>query len=595
MKFDIRDQFYIDDQPVKLISGALHYFRTTPGKWRQALHNLRAMGGNTVETYIPWNLHEPEQGQFNFSWIADLPAFIQMAADEGLYVILRPGPYICAEWEYGGYPYWLLNTTKRVRSQDPQYMQAVTDYFNVLLPKIAPYQYTQGGPVLMLQVENEYGSYGNDKRYLQDHIDLIRRNGIDIPLFTADGAWQPMIADGNAIDQGVTETLTFGSDAAGSFAELDDYMADHHPGWEYPLMCMEFWDSWFNNWGKPPVRRSAEETASEVGQVLDRGSINLYMFHGGTNFGFMNGANYSEKDGYHPQVTAYDYDGPLTEDANPNKKFAALREVIEEKGLAGELPAPIVTQPAAYPTVPLRDKVSLFNTLPTLAPDPVVSDQPLTMEELHQAYGYVLYESVAPIRQAEESRLTIQDSTDRLQLFLNHTWQATRGFSLQAFSTKITVPTADMHVQVLSENQGRINYGPEMISPLQRRGIRGGIRQDSAYIAHWRHYSLPLQTPAGVDFNQDWAPHQPAFYWFTLTLDKAPQDTFIDIAKMGKGVIFVNGFNIGRFWEIGPDLTMYVPYDLLKQGQNEIIVFETEGRPISELRFSSRAVKMEGK
>ncbi|WP_302804447.1 glycoside hydrolase family 35 protein [Schleiferilactobacillus harbinensis] len=591
MKFTVRDQFYVDGQPIKLISGAIHYFRSTPGKWHQALHNLRAMGGNTVETYIPWNLHEPEPGKFNFSGIADLTQFIELAAAEGLYVILRPGPYICAEWEFGGYPYWLLNRTKRVRSRDPQYMQAVADYFAVLLPKLAPYQTTQGGPVIMMQVENEYGSYGNDKAYLVEHAALMRRYGIDVPLFTADGGWLPMIAAGNLVSAGLIPTLTFGSQARESFGELDKLMAAAYPGVPYPKMSMEFWDGWFNNWGKPAVQRDVAETAREVRAVLEEGSINLYMFHGGTNFGFMNGANFSDQDGYKPQVTAYDYDGPMTEDANPTAKFGALRAVIQDMGLADELPDPIVTQPVAYAAVPVAQRVALFNTLATLAPEPVVSDRTLTMEELGQAYGYVVYESVDPIR-AGESRLNIEDSTDRIQVFKNHQWLATREYDPASWHTTLQVTESDTHLQLLAENQGRINYGPAMISPMQHRGIRGGVRQDGAYIANWRHYSLPLADPAGIDFSQDWAPGQPAFYQFQFSIEGTPKDTFIDVTGLGKGVIFVNGFNIGRFWEIGPDLTMYVPFDLLHAGRNDVVVFETEGREVSTLRFSDHAIKI---
>ncbi|MFT9039263.1 glycoside hydrolase family 35 protein [Schleiferilactobacillus harbinensis] len=591
MKFTVHDQFYIDGKPTKLISGAIHYFRITPGKWRQSLHNLRSMGGNTVEAYIPWNLHEPEPGVFNFSGIADLPQFIELAAAEGLHVILRPGPYICAEWEFGGYPYWLLNRTKRVRSRDPQYMQAVADYFAVLLPKLAPFQSTQGGPVIMMQVENEYGSYGNDKAYLAAHAALMRRYGIDVPLFTADGGWLPMIASGNLVAEGLIPMLTFGSDAKESFGELTKYMQSAYPEVPYPKMSMEFWDGWFNNWGKPAVQRSAAETALEVRGVLAEGSINLYMFSGGTNFGFMNGANFSDQDGYKPQVTAYDYDGPLTEDGNPTAKFSAIRDVIADMGLGGDLPAPMISHPVAYAPVTADQRVTLFNTLATLASTPVVSDLTLTMEELGQGYGYVLYESVDPIR-GGESRLNIEDSTDRIQVFCNHQLLATREYQPTSWHTALTVPESDAHLQLLAENQGRINYGPAMISPMQHRGIRGGVRQDGAYIANWRHYSLPLQHPDGIDFSGEWAPGQPAFYHFQFRIDEQTRDTFIDVAGMGKGVIFVNGFNIGRFWEIGPDLTMYVPFDLLRRGMNEVVVFETEGKDVEVLRFGDRAVKI---
>ncbi|MFJ9080767.1 beta-galactosidase family protein, partial [Streptomyces sp. NPDC102278] len=322
------DGFRLDGEPFRFLSGGLHYFRVHPGHWRDRLRKARLMGLNTVETYVPWNLHEPRPGEFRMEGGLDLPGFLDLAAAEGLFVLLRPGPYICAEWEGGGLPSWLLaDPDIRLRSRDPRFLAAVDDYFRQLLFPLRSRLATRGGPVLAVQVENEYGAYGDDTAYLEHLADSLRGCGVDVPLFTCD---QPADLERGALP-GVLATANFGSRSAQSLAAL---RAVRPSG---PLLCTEFWIGWFDRWGGNHIVRDAEDAAQELDELLATGaSVNFYMFHGGTNFGFMNGAN--DKHTYRPTVTSYDYDAPLDEAGDPTEKFNAFREVIAKY-------APVPTEP----------------------------------------------------------------------------------------------------------------------------------------------------------------------------------------------------------------------------------------------------------
>ena len=308
--FEIRDAFYLKGQPFKILSGAIHYFRIDPADWYHSLYNLKALGFNTVETYVPWNAHEPRKGQFDFSGRLDLERFIQTAQSLGLYMIVRPSPFICAEWEFGGLPAWLLEEDLRIRSSDPAFIEAVDRYYDRLLGLLTPYQVDQGGPILMMQVENEYGSYGEDKDYLRAIRDLMKEKGVTCPLFTSDGPWRATLRAGTLIEEDLFVTGNFGSKAAYNFGQMKEFFDEYGKRW--PLMCMEFWDGWFTRWKEPVIQRDPEELAEAVHEVLELGSINLYMFHGGTNFGFMNGCSARGTLDL-PQVTSYDYGALLNE------------------------------------------------------------------------------------------------------------------------------------------------------------------------------------------------------------------------------------------------------------------------------------------
>lgn len=583
MEFKIREEFLIDGEPVKLVSGAVHYFRIAPTHWYQTLYNLKAMGCNCVETYIPWNLHEPQKGTFDFSGIADVEAFLEVAKELNLYAIVRPSPYICAEWDFGGLPAWLLKDgNMRIRSQYQPYLDAVADYFEELLPRLVPFQFTHGGNVLMMQVENEYGSYGEDKGYLKAIADLMKENGIDVPLFTSDGGWKEALDAGTLAEEGIFPTVNFGSNAAGNFQALKEFQEQH--GLNQPYMCMEFWDGWFNNWQEPVIRRDAKETAEEVKSVLKQGSINFYMFQGGTNFGFYNGcSDMGEKN--MPQITSYDYDAPLTEWGQPTEKFFEIQKVIQEEVADAQTASPLYPHPVNIGTIPVDKKVSLFSVLEKIA-EPVKNDYTLNMEAVGQNFGYLLYRSVLKGKRKVDC-LQLFDAQDRAQIFINGQLVATKYQETLSEPISVDLLEESNVLDVLIENTGRNNYGQKLVADTQRKGIRGGVVEDRHYISDWVHYPLDFEHVDTIDFSKDWTPGTPSFYRASFVLDKK-EDTFLDCSAYGKGVVFVNGVNVGRYWHEGPAASLFIPDYFFNVGQNEIIIFETEGTEITELPFTDK-------
>ena len=416
--FQIREDFYLNDAPFKILSGAIHYFRVHPDDWYHSLYNLKAMGFNTVETYIPWNLHEPKKGEFQDTGIHDIETFLQIAQDLGLYAIVRPSPYICAEWEWGGLPAWLLKEQLRVRSSDPRFLAHLEDYYAFLLPKLAKRQLSNGGNILMFQVENEYGSYGEEKAYLKAVAKLMRKYGLTAPFFTSDGPWRACLRAGSLIEEDILVTGNFGSRASENFAQMKEFFDEN--GKQWPLMCMEFWDGWFNRWDDEVIRRDPEELAQAVMETIELGSINLYMFHGGTNFGFMNGCSArGQKD--LPQVTSYDYDAILDEAGNPTRKFYLIQEAMKKTYPHLEYAEPLIKKAKAYPPISLQDKVSLFSNLDELAIKHS-SFYPQNMEMLDQNTGYILYQTQLERDKEEAERFRVIDARDRIQVFRDQTW-----------------------------------------------------------------------------------------------------------------------------------------------------------------------------
>lgn len=569
--FEIQEDFLLNGRPFKILSGAIHYFRVAPTDWYHSLYNLKALGFNTVETYVPWNLHEPRKGEYHFDGILDLEKFLLTAQELGLYAIVRPSPYICAEWEFGGFPAWLLNESARIRSNEVVYLNHVADYYDVLMEKIVPHQLSNGGNILMVQIENEYGSYGEDKDYLRSIHNLMCERGITVPFFTSDGPWRATLRAGSMIDEDILVTGNFGSKAKENFDSMQKFFSEHDKKW--PLMCMEFWDGWFNRWKEPIIQRDPYELAEAVREVLDQGSINLYMFHGGTNFGFMNGCSARGVIDL-PQITSYDYGAPLNEQGNPTEKYYALQKMIHDNYPDIQQMAPLVKPSLEIKNIPLTNKVSLFATLDTIS-EPIQSKYPKTMEELGQNTGYLLYRTTIE-KDAEEERLRIIDGRDRSQLFVNQKLQATQYQTEIGDDVKVSLPQNDNQIDVLIENMGRVNYGHKLFADTQRKGIRTGVMADLHFITNWQHYCLPLENCKKVDYSKEWQPNQPSFYRYEFNLSEV-RDCFIDLSKFGKGIVFVNQTNIGRFWEVGPTLSLYVPGDLLNEGTNEIVIFETEG------------------
>lgn len=587
--FKIHNEFLLDGEPIQLISGAVHYFRIPPSQWEDSLYNLKALGANTVETYIPWNIHEPVEGKFDFNGIKNIEKFVQIAKQLDLLVILRPSVYICAEWEFGGLPAWLLkNKNIRLRSTDPIFMEKVYQYYSILLPKLVPMQITHGGPVIMMQVENEYGSYGMEKEYLRQTRDLMLQFGIDVPLFTSDGAWEEVLDAGTLIDEDVFVAGNFGSHSIENSNVLKKFMTEHGKVW--PIMCMEYWDGWFNRWGEPIVKRNAEDLAYEVKKMLEVGSLNLYMFHGGTNFGFYNGCS-ARRNADLPQVTSYDYDALLTEWGEPTEKFYAVQRVIKE-----HFPTVWQAKPRGKTMVnlgkyPIQDSVSLL-AVKDIMMESIESTYPLTMEEAGTGYGYQLY-TVQVKNYCRENKLRVIEANDRIQIFVDGKYLATQ--YQETVGEELLVDgdreQSMIEIDVLVENIGRVNYGFKFNHPSQSKGIRGGIIHDIHFHQGYKQYPLVLdqQQLAKIDFTKKSNPKQPSFYRTRFVLEKVG-DTFIDCSTYGKGVILVNGHHLGRYWHEGPILYLYCPGEFLNIGENEVIIFETEGIKIEELNFSSQPI-----
>lgn len=563
-KFDIdNDRFMYDGQPVRIISGAIHYFRVVPEYWEDRLIKLKACGFNTVETYVAWNIHEPQPGHFHFTGNADLVLFIEMAAKLDLFVIVRPSPYICSEWEFGGLPSWLLaDPSMRLRCSHKPYLDKIDNYYDVLMPKLVPLLCTNGGPIIAMQIENEYGSYGTDSLYLEYLQRGMIERGIDVLLFTSDGPLDFSLRGGMVA--GVWATVNFGSRVEEAFDKLKEYQPNK------PLMCMEYWNGWFDHWGEEHHTREANDVAQVLDEMLTRGaSVNFYMFHGGTNFGFYNGGNLSDK--YEPTITSYDSDAPLNESGDITDKFIAIRDVISKHFNlpAMELPLPIPKK--SYGIIQLNEQALLVDSLESLS-TPVLSTYPETMETLGQDYGFILYST--HITGPRSGQLFIEEVRDRAMVYLNGVYQGVIERWNPESKLVLEIPREGAELSLLVENMGRVNFGPKL---HDHKGIFDKVRIAGQYLFHWTNQPLPLVDLTGLTYH---SPRQlqntPAFYKGTFHVEEAA-DTFLDFEGWTKGVAFINGFNLGRYWNIGPQKTLYIPGPLLHQGQNEIILFELHG------------------
>lgn len=564
---EIRDNFYLNGEPFKIISGAFHYFRTVPEYWQDRIEKLVNMGCNTVETYIPWNFHEPEKGNFRFDGMHDIERFIHLAEKMGLYIIIRPSPYICSEWEFGGLPAWLLrDRNMRLRCSYEPYLNAVKEYYSVLIPKLVPHQCDRGGGVILVQLENEYGYYGNDTAYLEFLRDTLRELGVTVPFVTSDGPWsEPKFKSGML--NGALPTGNFGSGAEWQFGQMRKYIGENKP-----LMCMEFWNGWFDAWGEEHHTTSPEKAASELDELLKRGSVNFYMFEGGTNFGFMSGRNGGSKTG---DVTSYDYDAPLTEDGQITEKYRLFKEVIAKYTDIHEIPLTTEIRRRAYGRISCTGKTDLFSVLDKISV-PVKSSYPLTMEDIGQDYGYILYRT--KIRDIETvSEIRLEGAAYRVQCYHNGEFVYTAFAENMWEKFEPQQKRTSGIIDLLCENTGRENFGTGLEN--QRKGISGGVKINDHRHFGFEIYPLPLDERqiAALDFGIGYIENTPAFYRFELDIDE-PCDTFLDTDGFGKGCAFVNGFNIGRFWEIGPQKRLYIPAPLLQIGKNTIVIFETEGK-----------------
>ncbi|MER6362791.1 beta-galactosidase family protein [Kitasatospora sp. NPDC001527] len=556
------DTFLRGGRPHRIVSAAVHYFRIRPELWSDRLLRLRAMGVNTVETYVAWNFHQPVPGAADFTGDRDLAAFVRTAGDLGLDVIVRPGPYICAEWEFGGLPAWLLaEPGLRLRRVDGPYLAAVDAWFDVLVPVLLPLLASHGGPVVAVAVENEYGSYGNDTAYLEHLREGLVRRGVDCLLFTADGAEDGFQLGGRL--PGLLTTGTFGSRPEESL----DCLRRHQP--VGPLVCMEYWTGWFDHWGVPHHLRDPQECADVLDRMLAAGaSVNIYMGHGGTNFGWWNGANH-DGTSYQPDTTSYDYDAPVGEAGELTTKFHLFREVIERhQGPNPHQPPPPPARLAPQ-SVPVASGAALLASLDDLA-TVHRGAEPEPMEVYGQNFGLIHYRTRlrGPLAHGE---LRVDGLADRAQVFLDGAPIGVLERDRPDEALPVTVPAGGAVLDLLVENMGRINYGPLL---HDRKGITGGVRIDRQYQFGWEVRPLPLDDLSTLRFTP--GPHAgegPVFHRAWLAVEE-PADGFLALPGFTKGMVWLNGFALGRFWDRGPQRTLYAPAPLWHPGANEVVVLE---------------------
>ena len=569
----VSDHFELDGKRFQIISGAIHYARVPRAYWRDRLKKAKAMGLNTVETYVFWNLHEPEPGKYDFSGQNDVAEFIHEAQQEGLYVILRPGPYVCAEWEFGGYPAWLLkNPNIKVRTSDPAFMEPATRWLHRLGQELAPLQSGNGGPIIATQVENEYGSFGSDHAYMEQiHHALIDAGFTKSMLYTADGADE--LPNGTLPE--LPAVINFGTGSAKEeFAKLEKFRPTG------PRMCGEYWAGWFDHWGEHHHTESAKTEADELKWMLEQGfSVNLYMFHGGTSFGWMNGANTDGKK-YQPTVTSYDYDAPVSENGELTPKYMLFRDAIAKAtGVQPPTPpAPIAAR--AYASVELTRSTALFANLPK----PIQSDSVQSMEALGQSYGYILYRTTVDTAQSGELKL---DALHQYaQVFLDGKLVGTLDRRLVQDTLALIISRNRAQLDILVENTGRVNFGHQF--PLEWTGITHEVTLGGKALTHWLMYPMPMQQTSKLPFTE--RPCRGAcFYEASFNVDQ-PSDTFIDTRAFGKGMVWVNGTPLGRFWKIGPQGALYLPAPFLKRGRNSVVIFDLEGKGNSTLQFSAKPI-----
>ncbi|MEJ6001144.1 glycoside hydrolase family 35 protein [Paucibacter soli] len=561
-------RFTLDGAPFQIRSGELHYPRIPHPLWRERLRMAKAMGLNTITTYAFWSQHEPEPGQWDFSGQRDIAAFIRCAAAEGLQVILRPGPYVCAEVDFGGLPAWLLRTPGlRVRSLDPRFMAASARYMKRLAREVGALQSTRGGPLLMLQLENEYGSYGRDRDYLRAMQRQLREAGFDAPLFTSDGGTERLFAGGTLPD--VPAVVNFGGGVEDASASIEALRAWRPQG---VRMVGEYWAGWFDHWGEPHHTQSAEEAAATVDWMMREGiSFNLYMFHGGSSFGWLPGANYSATEPYQPDTTSYDYDAALDESGRITPKYLALRAAMARHLPRGQVLPPVPPQSATIeiPAFELRRSAALLEALPALSPKAIAARYPQPMESYGQSYGYILYRK--RLQAPGMGRLAIKEVRDHALVLADGRPLGTLDRRKGEQALDVDLP-AGTQLDILVENMGRIGFGARLDG--EHKGITHGVTLGEQELLDWQVHPLPLQDLSALPWHG--AGHAGPGFWqgeFTLT---QTGDSFLDTRGWGKGQVWVNGQHLGRFWNIGPQQTLYLPGVWLKPGRNEVLLFSLE-------------------
>lgn len=583
------DCFRKDGEVFRYISGSIHYSRIPRVYWKDRLLKMYMAGLNAVQTYIPWNYHEESQGRYNFSGDRDLEYFLQLAHDIGLLVILRPGPYICAEWDMGGLPAWLLNKKDIVlRSSDPDYIAAVDTWMGKLLPMMKPFLYQNGGPIITVQVENEYGSYFTcDYNYMR-HLSKLFRSylGDDVVLFTTDGDGIGYLKCGSI--QGLYATVDFGPGGNVTAA----FAAQRHAEPHGPLVNSEFYTGWLDHWGSPHAVVSSTVVAKSLNEILSMGAnVNLYMFIGGTNFGYWNGANGP----YASQPTSYDYDAPLSEAGDLTEKYFAIREVIKMYRKIPEGLIPPSTPKFAYGTVVMKQLQTVSDALEKLSfSGPVKSTFPQTFIELNQAFGYVLYRTRLPVDCNTPTPLSSPMNGVHDRAYVSVNGVSVGILERNKILTVNVTGKAGSQVDLLVENMGRINYGKGI---NDFKGLVSNLTLGAESLHGWTMYSLSIDEAVSQGLLGETEPTAPpppptalslpAFYKGSFVIPDGvpdlPQDSYIKLPKWRKGQVWINGFNLGRYWPSrGPQVTLFVPaYILSTAVPNNVTVLELEEAPCS--------------
>ncbi|MGA2747743.1 MAG: beta-galactosidase family protein [Verrucomicrobiota bacterium] len=552
------NDFLLDGQRFQIRCGEIHAARVPREYWRNRLEMAKAMGLNTICAYLFWNQIEPRPGQFDWSERADAAEFCRIAQEAGLWVILRPGPYSCAEWEMGGLPWWLLKDDGvKLRTRDARYIEPAKRYLREVGRVLGPLQITRGGPILMVQVENEYGSFGKDTAYMGELRQALLDSGFDVPLFDCNPA--DHLKDGNRPD--LFHVVNFGSDPAGSFKALRELLP------QGPLMCGEFYPGWFDTWGAPHHLGNTPRYLADLEYMLTNGqSFSIYMAHGGTTFGLWSGADHPFK----PDTSSYDYDAPISEAGWPTEKFSKTRALMSRYLLPGErLPdLPATNAVIAIAPIDATECAPLFGNLP----NPITDDQPRAMEEYNQGYGCIAYRTTIPAGPA--AALEAASVHDFGFVYLDG--QRVAVMDRRQGNPKVGLPVRakPMRLDILVEAMGRVNFGEGL---HDRKGLRGPVKLGDAELSGWQVFNLPLD--GAMLGKLKFGPGKsagPAFWRATATIGR-PGDTFLDLRSWGKGVVWLNGHCLGRFWNIGPTQTAYVPGPWLKPGKNEIVVFDLVG------------------
>jgi beta-galactosidase len=560
-----KNDFLLDGKAFQIISGEMHPARIPKEYWRHRIQMAKAMGCNTIAAYIFWNYHETTEGVFDFKTEnRDIETFISICQQEGMWVLLRPGPYVCAEWDFGGLPTYLLKIPDiKIRCMDTRYMAAVKNYINHLSKEVKPLLCSHGGPILMVQIENEYGSFGNDKQYLEELRKTWLENGIDVPFYTADGATPYMLEAGNI------EGAAIGLDSGGSDADFEQ-AKKHNP--LVPSFSSETYPGWLTHWGEKWARPDTNDLKKEVEFLLkNKKSFNLYVIHGGTNFGFTAGANAFTPTQYQPDITSYDYDAPINEQGRPSAKYFMLRNLIGKyvDYKIPEPPKPVAT--IQIPAIEMKVMNSIWHNLPP----PHYSPQPKPMEAFDQNQGYILYRT--NLIGHKSGKLTIREPHDYALVFLNHKFIDTvfrDGGNWTIDLPKTDVIINDPVLEILVEGMGHINFAQFMID---RKGITDRVTLNGMTLMNWEIFPIPMDYEfvklAALPSRGMVNDQQGLFFKAKFDL-AVTGDTYFDLTNYSKGIVYVNGHNLGRYWNIGPQQRLYCPASWLKKGTNEIIVFD---------------------